>query len=222
MRRRTFLTETAAGAAVAVAAAAVVLRGQIHQRVAGLTETDKLRKLRRRAYAVPPGEPGPLDPRDEITLWAVALVVLPTAAARTARTPVLEHLRWRANESPGYRRVFTESRALLDTAARNEREHATFADLDRSAAGALLTGLIGGIEPFPRHRALPVDLMRFALSPTAQRRFRLRRHVVNEILHAYYTSPAGWISLGNDAYPGGCHGLDRYSRAPALSGAVRS
>jgi len=158
---------------------------------------------------------GSLSPDLETRLWAVALVLLPSQVDPRGKSAVLEHFRWRAAESPGYRQAFIDAVELTDQETRRQFPTSTaFGGLPRGQANEVLRSLLDGIPPKPRLRHVPIDVVRFWLSPTYRERVGLRHHFVNEVLSAYYHSGAGWALVGYDTYPGVCGGLNSYSRPP--------
>jgi hypothetical protein len=162
---------------------------------------------------------GPLSPDLERRLWSLAVVLLPSRIEPQGRAAVEEHLRWRALESPGYRAAFAQGLALLDQETRNRfPNQVRFGDLSREEANQVLTSLLAGIEPYPRFRQVPREVLLSYLDRGRLARFHFRRHVVSEILHAYYQSGAGWALVGYEAYPGRCGGPGFYSRPPRLTG----
>jgi hypothetical protein len=175
-----------------------------------------VQKTRGRLLGVDTGSgTGSLSPDMERRLWSLAVVLLPSQIDPVGRSAVMEHLRWRASESPGYRAAVAQGVALLDRETKRrfpKRER--FGALSRDDANRVLASLIAGIKPYPRFRELPRDLLLSFLDRGRIERFRLRRHVVSEILHAYYQSGAGWALVGYDTYPGLCGGPGSYSRPP--------
>ena len=163
---------------------------------------------------------GPLSPDLERRLWSLAVVLLPSRIEPEGRSAVEEHLRWRALESPGYRAAFAEGLALLDQETTNRfRKQVRFGDLSREEANQVLGSLLAGIDPHPRYRQVPREVLLSYFDHGRLARFHFRRHVVSEILHAYYQSGAGWALVGYEAYPGRCGGPGFYSRPPGGSGA---
>jgi hypothetical protein len=173
-------------------------------------------KARRRLDGLDPSTgTGALNSDLEARLWALAIVLLPSQIHPAGRSAVLEQLRWRALESPGYRTAFADGLAFLDRETKRRFPgRRRFGELPRDDANQILGPLLAGIKAYPRFRELPRDLLMSFLDRARTDRFRLRRHVVGEILHAYYQSGAGWALVGYDTYPGLCAGLDSYSRAP--------
>jgi hypothetical protein len=162
---------------------------------------------------------GPLSPDLEGRLWALAIVLLPSRIDPQGRSAVEEHLKWRALESPGYRAAFTQGLALLDQETRTRfPKQARFGDLSREEANQVLASLLAGIEPHPRLRQVPREVLLSFLDQGRLGRFHFRRHLVGEILHAYYQSGAGWALVGYEAYPGRCGGPGFYSRPPSGTG----
>ena len=136
------------------------------------------------------------------------------------KSAVEEHLRWRAEESPGYRAAFTQGLALLDRETRNRfPKQVRFGALSREEGNQVLTSLLAGIDPYPRFRQVPREVLLSYFDQGRLERFHFRRHVVSEILHAYYQSAAGWGLVGYEAFPGRCGGPGFYSRPPKLTGA---
>ena len=162
---------------------------------------------------------GPLSPDLEQRLWPLAVVLLPSRIDPEGRAAVEEHLRWRALESPGYRAAFTQGLALLDEETKNRfPKEVRFGDLSREEANQVLTSLLDGIDPYPRYRQVPREVLLSFFDQGRLARFHFRRHVVSEILHAYYQSAAGWALVGYEAFPGRCGGPGFYSRPPKLTG----
>ena len=163
---------------------------------------------------------GPLGLDVEIRLWSLAVVLLPSRIDPEGRSAVEEHLRWRAEESPGYRAAFTQGLALLDRETRNRfPKQVRFGALSREEGNQVLTSLLAGIDPYPRFRQVPREVLLSYFDQGRLERFYFRRHVVSEILHAYYQSAAGWGLVGYEAFPGRCGGPGFYSRPPKLTGA---
>jgi hypothetical protein len=163
---------------------------------------------------------GPLSPDEERRLWSLAVVLLPSRINPEGRAAVEEHLRWRAEESPGYRAAFVQGLTLLDQETRKRFPKAVrFGDLSREQGNQVLSSLLAGIDPYPRSREVPREVLLSSLSQGRLERFHLRRHVVSEILHAYYQSAAGWALVGYEAFPGRCGGPGFYSRPPRRTGA---
>ena len=213
MRRRVFLRLLGAGT-LAVGGLALAARQRIE---AVLISSRHLRALRSRIYGVDPvAAPGLLSGEEERALWTLALVVLPTAAASAeVKQLVLEHLRWRSAEVPGFRAEFTSAIAALDQrATRMTPDAARFADLSRRDAERTVAPMLRGLHAGGRrpNHLFPIDALRLTLDADFRERFRLRRHVVNEILHAYYASHLGWASVRYDVYPGACGGAEAYTR----------
>ena len=160
-----------------------------------------------------------LSAATEATLWALALVVLPSKVDPGAREIVREHLQWRAGTAPGFAAEFDRGRRLLDgEAARRFGAGRGFAALTPDQAGQVVNDLLSGIVAH-QLSAGPAGTGWKVLAPRYRGRYRLRRHVVNEILAAYYSSPLGWRRLHYRSFPGACAGLDVYSRPPDGPGA---
>jgi hypothetical protein len=163
---------------------------------------------------------GPLSPELERRLWSLAIVLLPSRIETEGRSAVEEHLRWRALESPGYRAAFEQGLALLDQETRTRfPKQLRFGDLSREEANQVLASLLAGIDPHPRSRQVPREVLLSFVNRGRLARFHFRKHVVSEILHAYCQSGAGWGLVGYEAYPGRCGGPGFYSRPPRLTGA---
>jgi hypothetical protein len=154
-----------------------------------------------------------LTEEDAAALWALAAVVLPSTAGESARPVVLERLTWRAIELPGYASEFRRAIHLLNQEARKTYGGgAPFAALSRPQASALVGDLLEGIVDAPLSAASRGVVVRLVISPRFLGRYRMRRHVVNEILDAYYRSPLGWGRVGYHSFPGACAGLEIYTR----------
>jgi hypothetical protein len=163
---------------------------------------------------------GPLSPDMERQLWSLAVVLLPSRIDPEGRAAVEEQLRWRALESPGYRAAFAQGLVLLDQETRNRfPEQTRFGDLSREEGNQVLASLLAGIDPYPRYRQVPREVLLSYFDQGRLARFHFRRHIVSEILHAYYQSGAGWALVGYEAYPGRCGGPGFYSRPPGRTGA---
>jgi hypothetical protein len=163
---------------------------------------------------------GPLSPELERRLWSLAVVLLPSRIEPEGRAAVEEHLRWRAEEIPGYRAAFVEGLALLDQETRKRfPNRARFGDLPRQEGNQVLASLLQGIDPYPRSREVPREVLLSHLDHGRLARYHFRRHVMTEILHAYYQSGAGWGLVGYEAFPGRCGGPGFYSRPPKVTGA---
>jgi hypothetical protein len=163
---------------------------------------------------------GSLNPDLARRLWSLAVVLLPSRIEPEGRSAVEEHLRWRAMESPGYLAAFQKGLALLDQETRKRfPKQARFADLSREEGSKVLASLLVGIDPYPRSREVPREVLLSYVDQGRLERFHFRRHVVSEILHAYYQSSAGWGLVGYEAFPGRCGGPGFYSRPPRLTGA---
>jgi hypothetical protein len=155
-----------------------------------------------------------LTTAEEAHLWSLALVILPSAAGETARSLIVERLQWRATHYPGYAREFRASLELLE--AESQRTFAiSFGALTRSQVAHVVRRVLEGVVAHDLAAAPRGTLIRLALSPSFVRRFRMRRHLVTEILDAFYQSPLGWASLGYRSFPGACAGLEIYSSPPA-------
>jgi hypothetical protein len=156
-----------------------------------------------------------LTHEEEASLWALARTVLPSDSREPARVVVLDRLRWRASASPGYASEFRRALAFLDAETRKQHGAASrFRELSDPDAAALVGGLLEGIVAYQLSAASRGDVLRLALSPRFLRQYRMRRHVVNEILDSYYRSPLGWTRLGYRSFPGACAGIVIYSQPP--------
>jgi hypothetical protein len=159
-----------------------------------------------------------LTPEDQAALWSLAAIVLPSTAGEQARPVVLERLTWRAREQAGYASEFRRAVDLLNRESRKTYgRNVRFAALGGSQATAVVGSLLEGIVDAPLSAASRGTVLRLVISPRFLGRYRMRRHVVNEILDAYYRSPLGWARLGYRSFPGACAGLEIYSRPPELT-----
>jgi hypothetical protein len=156
-----------------------------------------------------------LQTGEEQALWRLARVVLPSGAGPSAEEVVLDRLHWRATRFPGYADQFRESIALLDEEARRRYGKQTrFADLGPSEAEAVVGPLLEGFVAHQLTANAPAVVLRVVSTPRHLKQYRMRRHVVNEILDGYYRSPLGWARVGYRSFPGACAGLTLYSQAP--------
>jgi hypothetical protein len=156
-----------------------------------------------------------LTPSEEMALWRTAAAVLPSNPGDEAHREVLDHLRWRARSEPGYAAECVRARAFLDEeASRAFGTGAEFARLAPAQAGLIIGSALRGIVAHQLSAAPRSTLLRLAFSSRFRKRYRLRRHVVNEILLAYYTSSPSWTRLRYRSFPGGCAGLGEYGLPP--------
>ena len=158
-----------------------------------------------------------LTPEVEANLASLGSAVLPLSVGDAGRAITLDTLRWRATTSPGYASEFRRASAFLDSEAQKKYgDHKRFALLTAPETAALTAVLLDGILASQLSASPRGYVMRLALSPRFLRRYRLRRHVVNEILEGYYRSPRAWARLGYRSFPGACAGMI-YSEAPAAA-----
>jgi len=216
VKRRAFVATLLTGAG-AIAAGLVLARDDLKARY---LSSRWLQRRRAWLEGVDPGTgTGPLSADMEGRLWSLAVVLLPSRIKPEGRSAVEEHLRWRALESPGYRAAFEQGLALLDQETRKRfPQQVRFQDLSREQANQVLTSLLAGIDPYPRFRQVPREVLLSFVDQGRLARFHFRRHLVSEILHAYYQSGAGWALVGYEAYPGRCGGPGFYSRPPRVTG----
>lgn len=140
-----------------------------------------------------PDDDAPTDaslPDDAVeTLAAVARVLYPTEATGVDAF-VETYLDGRLSDDPGHREGVREAAGELDATARDWFD-APLVDLDRSTRDRLL-------------RELGVDTA--DPDPDGNLSDRVRFFVVNELLYAFYASPAGGRLVGVEnpvGYPGG-------------------
>jgi hypothetical protein len=151
---------------------------------------------------------------EEAGLLKLAGAVLPSDSGDVARAVVLDHLRWRARTGPGYAHEFRRALSLLDD--ETERRYGVrsdFAHLSGPEAAVVVGALLEGIVAYQLSAASRSDVLRLAISPRFLRRYRMRRHVVNEIIDGYYRSSLAWRRLGYRSFPGACAGMI-YSQPP--------
>jgi hypothetical protein len=112
-----------------------------------------------------------------------------------------EHLEYRARGSPEYLALYRRTAVILERLAGRR-----FADLEIRERIALID----------RHRLVPsrgwpgesLDLL------NAETRADVTR-TVKDLISGYYASEAGWAIVGQDAFPGRCGDLTRYTRPEA-------
>lgn len=213
MRRRNFLKWS--GSAIVLLAGAVFLtRRKLKAR---LVASGVGRRARELVIGVDPTEgTSTLTQPEEASLLKLAGVVLPSNAGEPVRAITLGTLRWRATTCPGYAAEFRRALVFLDAEARKKYgDQTTFAELAEPRVDALVGALLEGIVASELSDSSRGDVMRLAANPRFLRRYRLRRHVVNEMLEGYYRSPLAWTKLGYHSYPGACAGIVVYSHPPA-------
>lgn len=133
-------------------------------------------------------------------LDAVAAVVYPDGV-ENRRAFVDAYVVGRVADRPAYREGLREAAAQLDAVARDWRD-APYADLDADTRDQLLRDL--GVET-----ADP--------DPEGSITDRIRFYVVNDLLFAFYSSPAGGrlVGIENPAgHPGGTESYHRPSMSP--------
>jgi hypothetical protein len=216
VKRRAFVASLLTGAG-AIAAGLVLARDDLKARY---LSSRWLQRRRAWLEGVDPATgTGPLSADMERRLWSLAVVLLPSRIKLDGQSAVEEHLRWRALKSPGYRAAFEQGLALLDQETRKRfPQQVRFEDLSREQANQVLTSLLAGIDPYPRFRQVPREVLLSFVDQGRLARFHFRRHLVSEILHAYYQAGAGWALVGYEAYPGRCGGPGFYSRPPRVTG----
>ena len=157
-----------------------------------------------------------LDGGEEAGLLTLAGVILPSDAGEPARAVVLDRLRWRASTGPGYAHEFRRALALLADETRTKYgEQSHFAQLSWAEAALVVGALLAGIVTRQLSDLSRSDVLRLLVNPRYLRRYRMRRHVVNEIIDAYYRSPLEWTRLGYRSFPGACAGIVIYSQPPS-------
>ncbi len=157
-----------------------------------------------------------LDGAEEAGLLKLARAVLPSDSGEPARAVVLDHLRWRAGTGPGYAHEFRRALSLLDDESRRKYgDHFPFAQLSGPEAAVVVGALLEGVVAYQLSAASRGDVLRLAISPRYLRRYRMRRHVVNEIIDGYYRSSLAWTRLGYRSFPGACAGIVIYSQPPS-------
>lgn len=215
MRRRKFLAWMAS-AMLLVAGLLLVARQRLKER---LLATSLGQRTREAILGVDSSEgTANLTREEEASLWTLARAVLPSDSKESARVVVLDRLRWRASTGPGYASEFRRALAFLDAETRKKHGgESRFGQLSVPEAAALVGGLLEGIVAYQLSAASRGDILRLAVSPRFLRRYRMRRHLVNEILDSYYRSPLGWTRLGYRSFPGACAGIVIYSQPPGAT-----
>jgi hypothetical protein len=212
VKRRNFLAWLAAYF-VAGVALLFVERGRLKER---LLATSVGQRARESILGVDAAEGvATLTQEDETGLLKLAAAVLPSNAGEPSRDVVLDRLRWRATTGLGYATEFRRALTLLDEETQKTYgEQSRFVQLAAPQAEVVVGALLEGIVAYQLSAASTGDVVRLVVSPRFLRRYRMRRHVVNEILDAYYRSPLEWARLGYRSFPGACAGIVIYSQPP--------
>ncbi|HTY77654.1 MAG TPA: hypothetical protein VMI34_07545 [Candidatus Bathyarchaeia archaeon] len=112
---------------------------------------------------------------------------------------LLEHVEYRAANTPGYRALYEVTSHRLD-----ELTGRRFAALSIDDRIAVLSA----------HRLDAYNVRRREyLVPFGRRDLAIRSLVARDLVDGYYRSPAGWLAVGYSAFPGRCGELTRYTRA---------
>lgn len=170
--------------------------------VRGVPGPGGLRRMLRRAASpeLPEAEPGPLDAPTLQTLLAVARALVGGAADRPSYAQLF---RSRAEELPGYRRLYRRlDQRLAHQSVGPGGSTEAFQALPPERARQVVTRL-----------APPGRLARLTLGFAGDERALFRRYVTLEILELYAATDA-WIALGYTGWPGRPRGLRVYRRPP--------
>lgn len=212
MKRRTFLARLSLGVVV-IGGALYVSRRRLKERWLSSSLRERVRET---ILGVDPSSGTSALSEDEAAqLLKLAGTVLPSDAGEPGQAIVLDRLRWRAGTSPGYASEFRRALALLDQEAEGAYgEQSRFAQLSGTQAAAVVGSLLDGIVAHEMSDSSRKDLLRLATDSHFRNQYRLRRHVVNEMLEGYYRSPLAWRRQGYRSFPGACAGIVIYSKPP--------
>lgn len=115
------------------------------------------------------------------------------------RQHLVDHVEWRARETPGHVTIYRTTARLLDRLAGGP-----FADLDPARRSELMT----------RHRlTTPIVRPDENLGAYAEDVREVRTRAAPDLIGGFYASPAGWAIVGYSVFPGRCGDLGRYTRA---------
>ncbi len=142
---------------------------------------------------------GPLSLAEMETLVAFGEVVVEGRTLEPAeRRSLIEYLEDRTGRSPGDLAVYQTTATTLDRLAAQP-----FVRLDVRERAALIA----------RHRLGDWQGSSGEAPDSIPTEIRsIRAHVVPNLIHAYYASPAGWAIVGYETFPGRCGDLTRYTR----------
>jgi hypothetical protein len=137
---------------------------------------------------------------DTILAFAAVLVEGRELSAEE-RGYLVEHVSERAAQTPGYLALYRRTAAVLDALA---------AGPFRSRPLLERTSLV------TRHGLTRYDVrIREYLTPVRREILAVRALAVPDLIGGYYSSPAGWATVGYGAFPGRCGELSRYTKAEA-------
>ena len=187
----------ASGAAVAVAAAGgtawLSRRGNRQLLKDAIAARNPPRELDRSA---PTGE---LTPAEQSAIVALAEVLYPPDPGLDLGPFVRAYAARRCGSDAGYLPEYQRAARLLDERTAASRAGAAFADLSRAQRDAILHSLLWSYSG----RRFVGATARFAEGITvSEDALSLRRFIMADLLHAYYSSPQGWAVVGYSHCPG--------------------
>jgi hypothetical protein len=114
---------------------------------------------------------------------------------------LVDHLEYRTKSSPEYLALYRSTAGTLERLAGRR-----FADLEIRERITLI-----GRHRLAPSRGWPGESLGLL---SAETRTAVTR-TVKDLISGYYASPAGWAIVGQDAFPGRCGALTRYTRPEA-------
>lgn len=208
-RRR--LLQALLGAAAADPSRALLGLGQAGHAGApgpGSAESLSAREPEAPAAADPPADTDPEEATGTLTPAELAAVVAlgeilaeGRVLAAGERRHLVEHVEWRARETPGHVTLYRITARVLDRLAGGP-----FAALDAARRSELMI----------RHRLTdPIVRPDENLGAFPEEVREVRARAAPDLVGGYYASPAGWAIVGYTVFPGRCGDLARYTRAEA-------
>lgn len=137
---------------------------------------------------------------DTILAFA-ALLVEGRELSAEERGYLVEHVSERTAKTPGYLALYRKTAGVLDGLAAGRFRSLPFAER---------------VNLITRHGLTRYDVrIREYLTPVRREILAVRALAVPDLIGGYYSSPAGWATVGYGAFPGRCGELSRYTKAEA-------